>query len=324
MIYNGEDGLHAIMFSVSEVPVFAESEEGRYDRIPGKKALINRDTQRVLSIVSDRYHFLHNELALDLALEWCVTAFPTTAPAHWKVFSVEAPLTGGHCRIDLKYGKAIDGYDWSFSNDDQDKYGPFVRVTNSYNKTRTFGIQFGLVRWACTNGLISWHSSITIKVAHDVSEMQKSIKAAINESKFKKVLDEFHRVLDPVHEVRVLRHYFCPVIQSVLQLRKPANMPLHRENAWKDLMKYIDDVADRYVKEMGETGYALVNAISDIATNPPTRIGKHNFIRRERDSLQRLVGSWLAKFAEITQDPDSLESYLLDPTEARLQQTFSV
>ena len=49
MIYdNVEDGLHSVMFPVREVNVYAETEPGKRDRIPGKKALINDDTCRVL------------------------------------------------------------------------------------------------------------------------------------------------------------------------------------------------------------------------------------------------------------------------------------
>ena len=159
MIYDNdkvEDGLHAIMFPVREVDIFAETETGKRDRISGKKALINDDTCKVLSVVSDRYELLHNRTALDLAKKCCLAAFPNTAPDSWKVLSVEAPLTGGHCRIDLKHEGKIAGYEWSFSEDDQEEYGPFIRVVNSYNRTSVFSIRFGLIRWACSNGMIDW------------------------------------------------------------------------------------------------------------------------------------------------------------------------
>ena len=58
MIYDGDavdHGLNAIMFPVESVPVFAETEPGRRERIPGKKALVNSYSRRVLSVVSERY-----------------------------------------------------------------------------------------------------------------------------------------------------------------------------------------------------------------------------------------------------------------------------
>ena len=38
-----EDGMHAVMFPVAEVDVFAETEPGRHERIAGKKAIVAHD-----------------------------------------------------------------------------------------------------------------------------------------------------------------------------------------------------------------------------------------------------------------------------------------
>ena len=89
MIYAGdslEQGMHAVMFPVTMVDVFAETEPGRREWIPGKKAIVNTESGRVLSVVSDRYRLLDNRTALELAKECCITAFPHTARADWRVF----------------------------------------------------------------------------------------------------------------------------------------------------------------------------------------------------------------------------------------------
>ena len=322
MIYDNntvDDGLHAVMFPVRKVAVFAETEPGRKERIHGKRALINDDTRRVLSVVSDQYQVLRNRTALELARTCCIAAFPNTAPANWEIFSVEAPRTGGHCRIDLKHRGKVPGYDWSFSDAEQDTYAPFIRVTNSYNRTCVFGLRFGLVRCACTNGWIDWHSSITIAVAHDVKEMEASIEAKISEAKFRKVYAEFRGLIGPLRGVEVERCRFRPIMQSVLQIRKPQGIPTERERAWQSLEQKLDDVASKYVEEFGETAYALMNAISDVATHPPTATGGYNFIRRERDALQRLAGVWLGRFSRIAHQQETLAAYLANPSAQTLQ-----
>lgn len=314
---NVEDGLNRIMFPVGEVPVYAETEPGRRERIPRKKALINDDTRRVLSIVSDRYKLLHNSKALELARMCCINAFPNTAPANWQVFRVEAPLTGGHCHIDLMHEGKVSGYDWAFTGDEQDEFAPFIRVSNSYNKTNAFAICFGFVRWACTNGMIDWASSITIKVAHDEREMEKSIEAKINEAKFRKVFRDFQSVLKPLHDAHVPRDYFRPLMLSVLNIQKPGNLPEDREDDWECLMRNLDRIASRYVDEMGQTGYALLNAITDVSSQPP-KISGYNFIHRERHGLQRLAGIWLFNFSKIARQPQALKSYLAKPSRETL------
>ena len=320
MIYDDfEEGLYSILFPVREANVYVVTDTGRHNRIPNKKALINNDTHKVLSVVSGSYQVLHNSTALELARKCCIVAFPNTAPANWKVFSVEAPLTRAHCRIDLQHEGKIAGYDWSFGKGEQDEFGPFIRVCNSYNRTCAFSIRFGLIRWACTNGLVDWHSSITIQVAHDVKKMERSIEAKINEAKFRKVVDEFGKLLQPMHEVKIDMQQFLPLILSILHIKKPEEMPKDRESAWYQLEEYLKSVASRYVKEVGPNGYALINAISDVATRPPPKIGRYNFIRRERDGLQRLVGMWLVDFNKLVEHPRLLDTYLAKPSKETLR-----
>ena len=307
------------MFPVREANVYVETDTGRHNRIPNKKALINNDTHKVLSVVSGSYQVLHNSTALELARKCCIVAFPNTAPANWKVFGVEAPLTRAHCRIDLQHEGKIAGYDWSFGKVEQDEFRPFIRVCNSYNRTCLFSIRFGLIRWACTNGLVDWHSSITIQVAHNVKEMERSIEAKINEAKFRKVIDEFGKLLQPMHGVEIDMKQYLPLILSILHIKKPEEMPMDRESEWYQLEAYLNSVASHYVQEVGRNGYALLNAVSDVATRPPTKIGKYNFIRRERDGLQRLVGMWLVDFNKLVEHPRLLRTYLEKPSKETLR-----
>ena len=224
MIYADDtvgEGLDAVMFPVAEVDVFAETEPGRRQRIAGKKAIVNADSSRVLSVVGDRYRLLDNRTALELAEKCCITAFPHTAPADWRVFSVEAPLTGGHCRIDLQHQGRTLTYDWSFSKASQDLYSPFVRVTNSYNASRVFALHFGFVRWACGNGMLDWDSRIKIAVSHDTREIEKAIEREIGRARFARVAARFRSRMEPLAETTVPRDRFLPVIQSVLEIPRP-------------------------------------------------------------------------------------------------------
>ena len=325
MIYNDieERDLEMVLFPVREANVYVESETGKYERIPRKKALINDYTCKILSVVSDRYQVLENRTALELAKTCCIKAFPYTAPAKWRVFSIEAPLTLGHCRIDLKYEGKIEGYDWSFGETEQDLYVPFIRVYNSYNRTTAFSIRFGLMRWACKNGMVDWHSSITIKVAHDVNKMEKSIEAQINEAKFRNLIDKFRNLITPLHSATIEKDQFLPILLSALQIKKPKNMPNHRENDWLNFSEDLSKVALRYIEESGPNGYALFNAITDVATNPPQEFGKYNFIRRERDGLQRLAGMWLVAFSKLVDQPQALRRYLSDPSSKTLALQFN-
>ena len=319
MIYNAEEGLAAIMFPVEEVDVFAETEPGRRDRIAGKKAIVNTDTRAVLSVVGRQYGLLENRKALDLARKCCIAAFPNTAPAGWYEDDIEAPISGGHCRIDLRYDGDLVAYDWSFSESVQDRYHPFLRVTNSYNTSRVFSIHFGFTRIRCMNSVIA-DESVRVSLAH-TRDIESQIEKEINEAKFQKVASRFESLVKPLGNTGIPRDQFRPIIQSVLEIQKPARMPNDRQESWKTLEEVLDATGDAYVRLFGENAYALLNAITDVATRPPAKeqVG-YSFIRRERHSLQLLAGQWVAEFSRSLRRPGfNLQAYIENPSAARLR-----
>ena len=115
------------------------------------------------------------------------------------------------------------------------------------------------------------------------------------------------------------------------------------ENGVLDWHSEIRIAVSHDTKEYGETAYALMNAITDLATRPPVRVcgycfvagERHRpeheerydawgrpycFIRRERHSLQRLAGIWLAEFSRSVLRPGfDLDAYLKAPSRDRLQ-----
>ena len=318
MIYTAEEGLAAIMFPVDKVNVFAETEPGRRDRIAGKKAIVNIDTRAVLSVVGRHYGLLENRRALELARKCCIAAFPNTAPAGWYVDDIEAPVTGGHCRIDLRYDGDIVAYDWSFSETVQDRYHPFLRVTNSYNTSRVFSIHFGFTRIWCMNSVIP-EASVRVSLAH-IRDIESRIEKEITEAKFQRAASRFERYVKALGDVAIPKDRFRPIIQSVLEIHEPKGMPDDRRESWRILERIIDTTIDRYTHS-GETAYALLNAITDLATRPPSKqqVG-YSFIRRERHSLQLLAGRWVADFGRSLRRPGfDLEGYLREPFGARLR-----
>ncbi|MYF45439.1 MAG: DUF932 domain-containing protein [Rhodobacteraceae bacterium] len=298
MIY---DNVEPILFPVEEVEIFMEMEHGEYRKIPNKKALVREDTRRVLSVVNNSYNLILNKEALRLARKCCIASFPDTAPNGWDVFRVEAPKTGGHCHIDLYYKWEIYGYDWSFSRSSQDAYLPFVRISNSYNRTRKFSIHFGFVRWICKNGMVGWDESIEISFTHDVPGIERIIEEKINEAKFRVVVNNFENQFNCLYNFEIPAKYFRDIVFSVLKIHKPKNLPDDREIDWSWLEEQVDGKIKDYVKDFGEKGVALLNVLTDIATRPPGLNKRYNFIHRESHALQRLTGEWLSSFTKKIQ-----------------------
>ena len=158
--------LNDILFPVEEHPVFVSVvEPGREWRlpVPDKKAIVNRTTRRVLGIVSRGYRLVTNREALDMARECCRTAFPETHTGERSETAIDAPATGGHCYIDLVHNSAVLDFQMVSAVDRPEVFGPFIRVTNSYNGLRALAFDVGFYRKVCKNGMILPDSVIRFK-----------------------------------------------------------------------------------------------------------------------------------------------------------------
>jgi hypothetical protein len=69
----------------------------------------------------------------------------------------------------------------------------------------------------------------------------------------------------------------------------------------------LSELSDRYAREVGENAYAVFNAITEFASHPPA----NRCVHRERNSFQRLAGSWLNNFStQCRQSGFTIANYL--------------
>ena len=174
-----------------------------------------------------------------------------------------------------------------------DTYGPFIRVTNSYNRKRALGFAIGFMRKVCSNGMILPQSSISFSLDHNTKKIRERIEFETSRNRFQNLKTKFLRFLDPLQECPIPSEFFRPI--SLLALRVPPPKPpsKRRKEAWDRFNEHLESLSEEYISEIGENAYALLNVISDLASRP-LEVGLH---RRERHSLQRLAGTWLAEFS---------------------------
>lgn len=296
--------LSDVMFPVEEHPIFASLKSASGERrlsIPDKKAIVNRDSGRVLGVVSRGYRLVSNREALDMACECCRTVFPETTPGEWEVRATDAPGTGGHCFIDLAHNSTT--LDFSFVPAEQrpDAFGPFIRVTNSYNGLRALAFDIGFYRKVCKNGMILAESIIRFKFTHQQREIGETIRFEVAHDKLTKMKASFAEYLGVLRNCRIVRPQFEPLVLAVLAIHKPkhAKPGSHEAADWDALGKHVSGVCDRYVGDLGENAYAAFNAITEFASHPP----ENRCIHRERHSFQRRVGAWLNDFSRECRQP---------------------
>lgn len=296
--------INDVLFPVDEHPVFVSVTEKGGERrltVPEKKALVNRNTNRVLGIVSRGYRLVSNQEALDLAYKCCRTVFPETLPGEWDVNAIDAPSTAGYCHIDLVHNSTALDFSFVPANKRPEVFGPFIRVTNSFNGLRALGFDIGFYRKVCKNGLIVPDTIIRFKFTHMRRDIGETIQFEIAQERLAKFKTAFTNSLTGLRNCALPRQQFEPLLCGVLVLRPPQPIkPNSREAAdWQALSAHLAEMSTRYAGELGENAYAAFNAITEFASHPP----ENRCVHRDRHGLQRLAGSWLTSFNDACQKP---------------------
>jgi hypothetical protein len=304
--------LDDVLFPVDEHPVFVTIKENGSEHrlpVPDKKAIVNRTNRHVLGIVSRGYRLVTNREALDMATQCCRTVFPETKPGEWEVRTTDAPSTAGYCHIDLIHNSTALDFSFLPAEARPEVFGPFIRVTNSYNGLRALGFDIGFYRKVCKNGLIIPDTIITFKFTHLHRDIGKTITFNISHDRLAKFKDSFAEFLGGLRKCAVPRPSFDPFIRGVLSLRQPEPLDHGTREAedWQALTAHLGEMGDRYAKELGENAYAVFNAVTEFASHPPA----NRCVHRDRHSLQKLAGTWLSDFSTECRKPDfALAKYL--------------
>lgn len=296
------DYISDLLFPVRKVPVYADLRSGAKEGlrlIPGKHAIVNCDTDEAISVVSDTYQIVTNDEALQYAQLCCETAFPEAEPRQWRVQQACAPLTMGSCRIDLVHPTSALNFGGPRLGGKPDTYGPFVRVTNSYNRSLALRFEIGFFRKVCSNGMILPKASIRFSFNHNTRKISERVRFEVKKDSFKQLRQRFQSFLAPLRECKVPLELFVPATLAVLCVNKPEPLAKRQEEPWERLASSLKSISEQYSSNLGENGYALLNVITDIASRPP----KSPFVRREQHSLQRSAGSWLADFSSECRKP---------------------
>jgi hypothetical protein len=313
--------LDDVLFPVEERPVFAGANGGAGEQllpVRDKKAIVDTKRRRVLGIVSQGYRLVSNREALDWAYQCCRAVFPETKDAEWQAKTTDAPATGAHCFIDLVHNsKALD-FSVVPAQGRPDVFGPFIRVTNCYNGLRALTFDIGFLRKVCKNGLILPDTIIKFKFTHLRRDIGETMEFEISHDRLAKLKYSFGAYLDSLRSCIVPLPEFGVFVRGVLSVRTPKVLnPKSREAAdWDALTAHIAALCDGYARDLGENAYAVLNVITEFASNPPA----NRHVHRERNSLQRLAGTWLSSFAQRCRQPGfSLATYLTELTASKAE-----
>lgn len=301
-----------ILFQVEEHPVFARvpwNEGATWVEAPWRKAIVDMRSRRVVGMVGRNYRVVTNLEAIAWGFHACMTAFPETDITEWNLGHVNGPASGSWCSVDILHSTATLDFSFLEAGKRPEAYGPFVRVTNSYNGLRALSFEIGFFRKVCQNGLILPQEVIRFRFIHLKAEIGERVDFEVNSGEFRKMRQGFVESLEALSGCGVSEEEFEPLARRALGIRKPsdADRDPRATEAWEALSGVLSALCARYRDDLGKNAYAVMNAVTDFASRPP----ENRFLRRDRHSLQKRAGSWVSEFSRRCAEPDfTVSDYL--------------
>ena len=276
-----EAGLGRAFFSVSKIRVHTTDTGHTFGR---HWAVVSDDRREVFSIVTEDYRLVSNLQAYELGRRAFALLFGTRAAAELQLFNVTMPATRSSAHMDL----TAEGL--GFAPIGEDRWLPFLRVTNSYNRSRALGFTVGVCRWICTNGLIFGEQSLKLKVPHMTDEdIEHRLVEAFAHRGFDVVgcADKLQKLT----RLAVPAEWFLAGMLEILDVKPPAERLRNaaRRDGWLRLGPWLRGLGEKYHEELGANAYALVNAASDYAGDETAPLMSAARV----DALQLRCGSWV-------------------------------
>jgi hypothetical protein len=286
------------LFHVWEECVFLENSQ---KPIPGFKAIAgkpNVGSEKIFSIVSNKYLLVTNQEALDLGKQLHQKLFPGAQENTFEVFNIIAPDSKSFCQIDIiekNYTLNI----WK-----QEVYVPFIRIHNSYNRSRSLKFDIGFCRKLCDNGMIFEHETVKIKFAHTKNAISLEGIDKINVEHLRKLEQDFTTKTKKSTEIKIPRKFFLPLAAKTLKRsfdidENDINKKKKVEQKIELFTNSIFEYSERYIdkEQMGETAYAFYNVITDYASN------NQILQASARNGLQNICGMWINQVGQLINEP---------------------
>ncbi len=273
----------------------------------------------MIGVVSHDYQLVTNKEALDLGKRCCQQLFEDIKNKEWVVFKVDAPSTGSYCHIDLIHKTFVMNF--CDTPHRKETYVPYVRVTNSYNAPRALRFDVGFCRKLCSNGVISEAETISFRYSHTRDSMPATINFQIQKGKLKKLQRDFAAYISTLQNLPLSAADALDLLTAVIGI--PDSAALELEPGSKDQVEYdrlqahVSGLVSDYRANLGNNAFSLLNAITDLASNPP----QNRFLRKDVNAMQRAAGSWLRDFTGKCVAPGfAVPRYITALRQARAEQ----
>ena len=297
-----------ILFPVECKPVYLENQRNPIHGFKAITAAIPDKGEVTFSVVSNNYELISNADALEMGKTIHKKLFPDATSNSFEIFNIISPDTKSFCQIDI-----IDK-NYALNIWEKEVYLPFIRIQNSYNRTRILKFDIGFCRKLCDNGVIFEQGTVSVNFRHTKTSFKGMDINKIDVSHLKNLEEDFIKKANKSTKIKITGKYFIPLAAKVLN----RNFNLKEKNKQKrqlileklnEFILQIELYSDRYIntENMGETAYAFFNVITDYASN------NDKLQANAINGLQSSCGNWLNLIESKVSEPKfSWEKEIVD------------
>lgn len=291
--------INELLYPVELATIIAVSGDNQHQRFSQEtkrhKAIVNKNTNEIVSVVSNNYKLLSNKEAIERGKQVFQKLFSNVKADDLIPFKVIAPRTLASCYIDFIHRDVK----LSHSAWEQDTWFPFLRVSNSYNRSVAFKLELGFIRELCSNGVIFQKDTFVMKYHHD--QMLNNTFSG-NIDRLKQYEEAFVRHLNRLKTIQFDSKLVFDVVCNVLNLKfdvnnQNPNLRVKEIGRKIKTMSIINELTRSYFDEMSGTAYAVMNVLSDFVSHQAEYKCIPGFFINP-DVYYRKVGIWMQNVAK--------------------------
>ena len=277
---------------------------------PYYKAVVNQENGQILSVVGSSYRLIPNKVALEMGRELFCRIYPHVKKNDLIPYKVVAPESKASAHIDLIH-KDVNFKVW-----EQEIWLPFLRVSNSYNRTYALSFEIGFARKLCSNGVLFNKETMKIKYVHTKSgKMDLETDSAMIEN----VSGLFKKQCVLLREYPIQKEMMFALVCHImkLNLKLPDNTYLKRKIInLKNLYNNVIDLTTQYGNNGKINAYTTLNIVSDLVSHQNVYKNLAGFHFNVRSFYARPT-DWMDEFSgKISSGDFNLNGYLKPTTKA--------
>jgi hypothetical protein len=271
---------------------------------PDYRAVVNQSNGQIISIVGKNYQLISNEDAIEMGKQIFTQLYPSVKTSELIPYKVVAPNSKASAHIDLIHESV------NFSVWEQESWLPFLRTTNSYNRSVALSFEIGFVRKLCSNGVLFNKQSIKLKYLHNKGNRVDIVSAA---NQIKTTSDLFKNQCTSLKAYsfppELMFALVCQILNINLELPKDNQMK-KKINSLENLIQLTKVLTDRYTKEVGSNAYAAFNVVTDMVSHQDQYKNLTGYYFNVRSFYSKPT-DWMDDFSgQIANDSFGFDGYL--------------